>query len=384
MNKKVLKDLAKKHGTPLYVYDLNYLDNRAKLLLNLCKENNYLLRYAIKANPNVQIIKLFDQLGLHFDASSDFEAELLIKNGLKAQKISLSSQQPPRDIKKILQSGVAFVATSMHQLDLVKSSGWKGEIAVRLNPGLGAGHNMRTTTGGVTSSFGIWHEYTPNILSWQKSSAAKISRAHIHIGSGGDPKVWQAAINRALELVKLIPSVQSLNMGGGFKIARVSGEPEADMAKILQIFSDELTKFKEETGRQLSLEIEPGTWLVGNGGYLIAEVVDIVDTGKDGFRFLKLNTGMNDFLRPAMYGAQHPMEVLNDSSGQADYVVVGHNCETGDILTPAPGDPEAIKPRQLNQAKIGDLLAIGGAGAYGSSMRAIGYNSFPSAKEVLT
>ena len=95
---------------------------------------------------------------------------------------------------------------------------------------------------------------------------------------------------------------------------------------------------------------------------------------------------MTDNVRPSMYGAQHPMELIpSDDSERAekDYIVVGHCCESGDILTPMPGDPEALNPRTLKEAKIGDLFAIGGAGAYCSSMPTKNYNSYPESAEVL-
>jgi diaminopimelate decarboxylase len=82
-----------------------------------------------------------------------------------------------------------------------------------------------------------------------------------------------------------------------------------------------------------------------------------------------------------MYGAQHNIKVLNDEPKQKDYIVVGHNCETGDILTPAPGNPEAIAERRLNIARIGDVVAVYDTGAYGRYFAVSGYNSFPSAKE---
>lgn len=373
--------LAKEYGTPLYVYDQAYLTNRASTLLEYCLKHNCLLRYAIKANPHPNIVKLFNDIGLGFDASSSYEAEYLIDQGVKPAKISLSSQQPAENLKQLLELGVKFVATSLHQLDLVENTGWSGNIAVRYNPGLGAGHSNRTNTGGLAASFGIWHEYLPQVSTWQKSSNCIIDRLHLHIGSGGDPAVWRQTIKIALELVAQMPDVKTLDIGGGYKVARVPGEQETDMTKILNEFSQELEKFKNETGRAVNLEIEPGTWLVANSGVLLSRIVDIVDTGKDGFKFIKLDTGMNDFLRPTLYGAQHPIEVLNDSDDMEEYVVVGHNCESGDILTPMPGQPELVAVRQLKKARIADLVVIGGAGAYAASMRAIGYNHFPAAQE---
>jgi diaminopimelate decarboxylase len=190
-------------------------------------------------------------------------------------------------------------------------------------------------------------------------------------------------MDTALELVDQLPDVTVLDIGGGYKIHRFGDEPEADMQQVAAVFSQKLQDYASRTGRQLKFEIEPGTWLVAHAGVLIAEVVDIVDTGEEGHTFLRLNTGMNDIIRPSMYGAQHDMRVLNETTETQEYVAVGHNCETGDILTPAPGDSEGIEPRMLNKAVIGDLLAIYDAGAYCASFSAHGYNAYPNAKEVI-
>lgn len=383
LNPAQLKSYTNKYGSPLYIYSEEWLKNRAKKVMDICSGDSVTVRYAIKANPHPDIISIFDKAGLEFDASSDFEAELLLAQGIAGEKISLSSQQPPKNMVGILSNGVKFVATSLHQLEMVSKSDWKGAVGVRINPGIGSGHNNRTTTGGRNASFGIWHEYIPRILDLQEGSGWNVERLHIHIGSGADPKLWQSTIRTALEIVKLLPSVVSLDIGGGFKIARVEGEQETDLDSVIDVFMEELSLFKKETGRSLELEIEPGTWLVGNSGVLVSEVIDIVDTGDEGHTFLKLNTGMNDILRPSLYGAQHPIEVINDQSSKTEYVVVGHNCETGDILTPEIDDPEGIKARTLITANIGDFVAIGGSGAYCASMRATGYNSFPMAGEIV-
>jgi diaminopimelate decarboxylase len=382
-NSHKAEELLAEHDSPLYIYDKEWLINRANNILAATHRANCLVRYAVKANPHPEIIKLFDEAGIQFDASSDFEADRLIKLGISPSKISLSSQQPPKDIKKVLESGIKFAATSLHQLDLVKNCGWKGDVAVRINPEIGSGHNNRTTTGGVNASFGIWHEYIPDILDWQKKSGCNISRLHIHVGSGADPGVWREVILDALKIVDLMPDIQILDIGGGYKIARVENEQETDMGMVMNVFLEELKEFKKRTGRKLNLEIEPGTWLVANCGTLLSTIVDIVDTGKKGYKFIKLNTGMNDILRPSLYGAQHPITVLNDAKDQEEYIVVGHNCESGDILTPEPGNSEQIRPRTLNKASIGDIVAIGGAGAYCASMRAVGYNDFPTAKQII-
>jgi diaminopimelate decarboxylase len=210
-----------------------------------------------------------------------------------------------------------------------------------------------------------------------------IDRLHIHIGSGANPAVWAAVMERSLEIALKLPDVTSLNIGGGYKVHRLGDEVEANMQSIMAELSEHLTAFNARTGRKLHLEIEPGTYVVAHVGTLVAQVDDIVDTGDAGYTFLRLNTGMNDFLRSAMYGARHKIEVITNEQSTKEYVVVGHNCESGDIFTPVAGNPEEIETRLLKTAHIGDEVRIYDAGAYCASMRAKGYNAFPDAIEVM-
>jgi diaminopimelate decarboxylase len=383
-DQQVLLDAASRHGTPLFVYDREYLAGRARELANLSLPYGYTPRYAVKANNHPEIIKLFASVGLAFDASSSFEASELLAQGISGQQISLSSQQPAHNLPELLAAGVQYVATSMHQLALFTAAARPGaSVGLRVNPGLGAGHNNRTTTGGANSSFGLWNAYVPDALALAQEKNIPITRLHVHIGSGADPQVWRATIETALEIAAGMPEVASLNIGGGYKIHRFGDEQEADMREIASVFSESVAQFAASTGRKLRLELEPGTWLVAHGGVLLAEVVDIVDTGADGHTFLRLNTGMNDIIRPSLYGAQHEIEILSDAQETTEYVVAGHNCETGDILTPAPGDPEGLEPRTMKQAKIGDIAAVQDAGAYCANFATHAYNSYPSAQEVL-
>lgn len=376
---------AKKHQTPFYIYSLDALEQRAQELLDLQLPFGCTVRYAVKANPHPQIIKIFLESGLHFDASSSYEATELLGQGVQGQKISLSSQQPAHNIDELLSAGVRYVATSLHQLRLfAKSAPAEATLGLRVNAAVGSGHNKRNTTAGTGASFGLWHEYLNDALNIARQNNLIIDRLHTHIGSGADPAVWSLAIDASLKIAEKMPDVTILDMGGGYKVSRAANEPESDMHQIASVFSKKLTEFAKKTGRQLQLEIEPGTWLVAHSANLITRIGDIVDTGSEGYTFLRTNTGMNDFLRPAMYGAQHQIRLLGNTAEETKkpYVIVGHNCESSDILTPAPGDPESIAERILPKAKIGDLLAISDAGAYCASMHAKGYNSFPDANEI--
>jgi len=162
------------------------------------------------------------------------------------------------------------------------------------------------------------------------------------------------------------------------------GEVTADLQDIGHHVERELIEFQERVGRRLHLEAEPGTYLVANAGAVVASCIDVVTTGEDGYQFAKLDTGMTEVTRPALYGAQHPITVMSGEAGEETSVVfVGPCCESGDILTPAPGDPEALAPRAARKPAIGDLVVIDGAGAYCAAMSTINYNSYPQSPEVM-
>lgn len=370
-------------NSPKYEYSRKALTDTAEMLRNLNLENGLNVRYAVKANPHPEVIKILSDIGIEFDASSSYEADYLLENGISADKISLSAQQTAHNLAELVEKGVIYNATSLNQLNqFLILENRPNSVGVRINPGMGVGGNNRTNTGGVTSGFGIWHEYIEDVHELAKKSGAIIDRVHIHAGSGADPGVWGDIMDISLKIMEKFPDAKTLDIGGGFKVKRFEGEKEADMRSIIEIFSQKLNVFTENTGRKLKLEIEPGTFMVAHIGQLIAHIDDIVDTGDDGFKFIRLNTGMNDFLRTTMYGAQHEIEVVNDSQDTEDYVVIGHNCESGDIFTTEDGDSETIKPRRLSKASIGDKVIIKDVGAYSASMRAKGYNAFPDASEV--
>lgn len=371
-------------NTPRYEYSRRTLETRVKELTGLSTPYGMTARYAVKANMHPEIIATMHRGGMHFDASSSYEAQALLEQGIPGHLISLSSQQSPHNLPELLAAGVLFVATSFKQLELfLNTENRPAVVGVRINPDMGSGHNKRTTTGGVGASFGIWHEYIPQIQELVDRHGVTLDRLHIHIGSGADSKVWGAVMDRLVEIVQRLPTVTSVDIGGGFKVHRYGDENEADMQDIFRVFSEKLEAFAEKDGRKLHVEIEPGTYAVASVGTLVATIDDIVDTGENGHTFLRLNTGMNDFLRSTMYGAQHRIEVMSASTIERPYIVVGHNCESGDIFTPAPHNPEELEPRMLREAHSGDEVRIYDVGAYGASMRARGYNAFPDAIEVM-
>lgn len=385
LNWQTAKKIADKFSTPCYVYDESSLVKQAKAALAFPNAFGLTVRYAMKASSNAAILKLFDSLGLYIDASGEYEVERAIRAGIAPARISLSSQQLPADLKGIVKAGVLYNACSLRQLEEFGKIARGGEVGVRINPGLGSGGTQRTNVGGPASSFGIWFEYIPQIKEIAKKYGLKIVRIHTHIGSGSDPLVWQKVAKMSIDTVEQFPDVSTLDMGGGFKVGRVAGEKSTDLQKIGKPVAKLVKDFAARTGRKLHFEIEPGTFLLANCAAVISTVQDMCDTGKDGYKFIKLDSGMTDILRPSIYGAQHPVSILSAKPEKKTekYIVVGHCCESGDILTPAAGDPEALNPRPMKKAKIGDLCVIGGCGAYCSSMSPSNYNSYPASAEVM-
>jgi diaminopimelate decarboxylase len=376
-------EVRERFGTPCYVYDRARLEATARRALAFAAPFGFTLRYAMKANPSRGILTLFRDLGLHIDASSDWEVERALAAGFAPAQIQLTSQMPSRRVKEHIARGVLLNACSLHQLELFGQAAPGHAVAVRMNPGLGSGSTKRTNTGGPASSFGIWHEYLDRATAIAGRYGLVIRTLHSHIGSGTDPEVWKRVSRMTLDLAAKLPDVTTVNLGGGLKVGRMPNEESVNLEEVAWHVRSELEAFRARDGRALRLELEPGTLLVAESGAVVATCVDVVDTGADGYLFAKLDAGMPEVARPAMYGAQHPIDVLVTGRETADVVFVGPCCESGDILTPGPGDPEALGPRTVPRPKIGDLVIVGGAGAYCAGMAMINYNSIPQAPEVM-
>jgi diaminopimelate decarboxylase len=370
-------------GTPCYVYDRATLEAAARRALAFPHAYGLTARYAMKANSSRGVLETFRDLGLAIDASSDPEVERALRAGFEPRRIMLTSQAPSNRLTEFVDRGVLYNACSLYQLERFAERFPGRDVTIRVNPGFGSGSSHRVNTGGPASSFGIWHERLGEAGKLAVRRGVRITGLHTHIGSGSDPAVWTRVAGLALEIAGRLPDVVTVSLGGGFKVGRVSGEQETDLAAVGAVVRESFVDFKRRTGRALKLEIEPGSFLVANAGVIVASCVDLVETGSEGYLFAKLDAGMTEIPRPAFYGAQHPIEVAAEGRPTAAVVFVGPCCETGDVLTPAPGDPDSIAPREVSRPEIGDLVLIGGAGAYCASMATTNYNSYPAAPEVM-
>lgn len=387
LSRETVQRIVKLTGTPVYVYDEKSLRRQAQAALAFPNAYGLTARFAMKASPNAALLRLFTGLGMHIDASSGYEVERALRAGVAPEKISLSTQELPDNFADLVRRGISVNACSLRQLERFGAAFPGGKVGLRVNPGLGSGGTTKTNVGGPASSFGIWHEHLDEADAIVAKHKLQVFRIHTHIGSGSDPAVWVKVSAMSLAYVERYATVTNLNLGGGYKVARMAHEKATDLQVVGAPVKKLFEEFAARTGRRIQLEIEPGTFMVANTGAIVSTIQDFTDTGAEGYKFLKLDTGMTEVCRPSLYGAQHPMVVVPSNARPANatttYIVTGHCCESGDMLTPKAGDPEALEPRELSEAKIGDWLVIEGAGAYCAAMSTTNYNSFPQAPEVL-
>jgi diaminopimelate decarboxylase len=378
-----VRAIGEQWGTPVLVFNEDILRRQARRALAFAAPYGLTAYYAMKANPHGGLLAIFREEGLNIDASSGPEIERALRAGFRPEQILVTAQQLPDNIRELAERGVQFNASSLQQLEQIGHAIPGAAIGVRINPGMGSGHSQLVNVGGVTSSFGIWQDYIGAVGKLAHKYDLTIKRLHTHIGSGTDPAEWHRAVNLSLSIIEDFPEATILNLGGGFKVARTAHEKHTDLEVVSKEVTNSLQTFAERTGRKLHLEVEPGTFLVAQAGAIISKVQDITDTGADGFNFLKIDAGLSDIIRPAMYGSQHPIIVVNNRRTTQAYVVVGRACESADMLTPVDHQPGKLEPRLLRTARIGDPVVIEATGGYVYTQNNAGYNSYGQAAIVL-
>ena len=374
--------LAEQFGTPTYVYDANQILNRIEQLRQFD-----VIRYAQKANSNLAILDLVRRHGVLVDAVSAGEVHRASRAGY-----ALSGDPAPVVYTADIFDHAALdlvVRENIHvnigSPDMISQYGQRvesGRITLRINPGFGHGHSQKTNTGGQQSKHGIWHEQLEDCIKAAGDYGLTVSGLHMHIGSGTDfehlSQVCQAMKRVALQVG---PSIEMISAGGGLPIPYRDTDESVDIHRYYEIWDETRQQLQEELGHAISLEIEPGRFLVADAGYLVAEIRAVKKMGEN--LFYLVDAGFNNLARPIMYGAYHPMAIAHREPRTwkfQDVVVGGPLCESGDIFTQQEGG--LVDTRQLPEAEVGDFLVIQCAGAYGFVMSS-NYNSKPFAAEVL-
>jgi diaminopimelate decarboxylase len=383
-----ITDLAGRFGTPVYVYDA------AKIVERIADLAAFdVVRYAQKACSNLAILDLVRRQGALVDCVSAGEVLRAIRAGFQpGQKARPPEIVYTADIfdREALDFVVEHdIHVNCGSPEMINQYGERAPgrgITLRINPGFGHGHSQKVNTGGAQSKHGIWHEQLEECIQRAAKYNLTIIGLHMHIGSGADlAHLSQVATAMEKAALTVGSSIISISAGGGLPVPYREGQTFVDIGAYFEIWNAARHRLATEFGHEIALEIEPGRYVVAESGYLITEIRAIKIAGEN--TFYLVDAGFNNLARPILYGAYHPMAICpsgNSRDHQArpmhDVVVGGPLCESGDIFTQEEGGYVARRP--LPDAKVGDLLVIGIAGAYGYVM-ASNYNSKPLVAEVL-
>ncbi len=376
-------ELARRFGTPVFVYEQARIGER---IADLAMFDH--VRYAQKACSNLAVLDLMRRHGVLVDAVSAGEVRRALRAGYSPE-----GTPPPivytadifdaESIDLCVQLGLHVNCGSPDMIDQWGRRAPGGEITLRLNPGFGHGHSRKTNTGGDQSKHGIWHERLGACLARAKQYDLTVSGLHMHIGSGTDLE-HLGRVCAAMESAALVagPQVNSISAGGGLPVPYRNGEQYVDLDAYFQLWDATRRNLQDRFGHAVRLEIEPGRYLTAEAGYLIAEVCAVKRQADN--TFYLVDAGFNNLARPILYGAYHPMAIApadgDTARPERDVIVGGPLCESGDIFTQEEGG--FVATRRLPDARVGDLLVIENAGAYGFVMGS-NYNSKPLAAEVL-
>ena len=385
----LLQSLARQHGTPLWVYDAATI--RARIAELRAFDT---IRFAQKANSNIHLLRLMREQGVVVDAVSRGEILRALAAGFTANVnaqgasgiVFTADLFDHATLDTVVEHRVPVNTGSidmLHQLGAVSPG---HPVWLRINPGFGHGHSNKTNTGGEHSKHGIWHTGLNDALAAVKLHGLRLVGLHMHIGSGVDYGHLQEVCQAMVQLVKRATDnegvhLQAISAGGGLSIPYREGEAPIDTAHYFSLWDAARREIAAHLGHAVHLEIEPGRYLVAEAGVLLAEVRATKPMGSN--RFTLVDAGFSDLMRPSMYGAFHGMGLIPaDDTPRAtvETVVAGPLCESGDVFTQADGG--VVLTRALPLAKVGDLLVLHDAGAYGASMSS-NYNTRPLAAEVL-
>jgi len=385
--------LARKLGTPFYLYEADAVARRIALVKEQTASPGLQARYAMKACSAHLVLEEIARAGIWIDAVSGNEV-------LRAKRAGFAmGANPPvvlltadvfRDnaLAVVREEGVLPNVGSPGQIRELASAGHRGPIGLRINPGFGHGHVQACDTGGPSSKHGVWIDDVARVAADAKAAGLPIALLHAHVGSGPQIDELYANLQRlALVMADLLPKLpdcSAVNVGGGIPHSYRDPNAVADLAPLGRILRESRKLFCERAGRDVRVEIEPGRFFVAPSATLVSRVTDIKGTRTNekgrGQTFVMVDAGFCDLVRPAMYGSFHRIEVASAEPGPlAPLAVAGPLCESGDVFTRDAG--ELIEPRELPTPRIGDLVLLRDAGAYGASMSS-NYNSLGRVPQV--
>ena len=380
------EEIAKKYGTPLYVYNEKILRQHMNNVAKVITKYPYTANYSVKANTNIHILKLALEEGNNCDAMSTGEIQMLLHAGFPKERIFyIPNNVTAEEMQFAIDNNIMTSLDSLSQLELFGSLNKGGKCAVRINPGVGAGHCEKVVTGGKKTKFGISEDQIPEIFKIAEKYNLKIAGINQHIGSlFMDPQPYLDAVTNLLRIAMDFDGLEFIDFGGGYgipyhKLDNEKDFPMEDFKKRLEPILDDFVKKYLAAGKAEKAPLfksEPGRYCVAEGSVILGRV-NALKTN-DGHQFAGTDVGMNVLVRPSMYDSWHDIEIIRNGKvvsrdNLKEVTVTGNICESGDILA---------KNRMLPEIQEGDLACVLDTGAYGWSMCST-YNSRPRPAEVM-
>jgi diaminopimelate decarboxylase len=372
-----LAQVAASVGTPCFIYSGKILREGYERFRRALGPQLGLICYALKANPSLALCKILASLGCGADVVSGGELYRAMKAGFAPRRIVFAGVgKTEEEIRFAINADILQLnVESVSELDLISRTAQElkacARVALRVNPGVHVDTHPYVTTADADSKFGIGLDQAPQVLHRAASlPGIRMTGLHFHLGSQiASLEPYREALRKVLPVVKQLQgeggSLDILDVGGGLAVRY--DEQTVPSAQ------DWLAAVRQELGDlECRLIIEPGRALVGPVGVLLSRVLYVKQT--TGKTFVVVDAGMNDLLRPSLYGAYHQILPAQRRGGQSLPVdVVGPVCESADFLA---------RDREMMLPRAGDLLAVMNAGAYGAAMSS-NYNGRPRAAEVL-
>ncbi len=380
------KQLIQKFGSPLYVYNERILRERCREMATMMDYADFKVNFSPKANSNIRLLKIIREEGLQADAMSPGEIQALLKAGFKPEEIFfIPNNVSAEEIEYAAGLGIITSADSLSQLELMGRCRQGRKVAVRFNPGKGAGHHEKVVTAGKKTKFGVNSDMVGEVKKILNKYGLTLAGINQHIGSlFMDGGTYLEAVRNVLTIADQFDTIEFIDFGGGFGIPyrKQEGQERLDLKKLgadlLAVAAPWAESYEARNRRtsKIRFKVEPGRYVVAESGVLLG-TVNSVKKNYDKV-FIGTDIGFNVIARPVMYDSHHDIEVYRDGeplkSGRRRIVtVVGNICESGDIIA---------KDRSLPPAAEGDLLGIMDAGAYGYSMSS-NYNNRARPAEVI-
>ncbi len=379
LSQEILREAARRFGTPCWVYDADEIRRRVATLKSFG-----VIRYAQKANSNTHLLRLLRELGVVVDAVSLGEIERALVAGYHGHHhndiVYASDILEPAALARIVELGIPVNIGSPQMLSQLGQASPGHSVWLRINPGFGSGFSRKTNTGGEWSKHGLWHEQLDECYEMIRTYRLKLVGLHMHIGSGADFNQLGRVCDAMVAQVRKCPfDIEAISAGGGLPIPYRESDRDVDINAYHDRWAAARATIEAHLGHAVTLEIEPGRYIVGNAGYLVSEVRAHKAVGPN--MFVLTDAGFNDLVRPAMYGSYHRIEILSEEeSPRCSTIVAGPLCEAGDVFTQDSGG--VIVPQDLPVASVGDLAVFHDCGAYSASMSS-NYNTRGLAPEIL-